>query len=117
MLLAAESEGRVRVMEPPESVPPGTLTYGVGTEVPVIAYDAFATVPLVVGRVVGPDGPDAVRIDVGGREVRAQAVLAIGENVVVRLDRADAPEGEVVGFGPGLALRAAKETPPGAKVR
>jgi len=117
MLLAAESGGRVRVMEPPDSVAPGTLVRGVGPEVPTVRYDAFASVTLVVGRVVGPEGPDAVRIDVGGREVRARAALPVGENVVVRLDRDDATEAEVVGFGPELPLRAAKETPPGTKVR
>jgi methionyl-tRNA synthetase len=117
MLLAAESGGRVRVIESPESVPPGTPIAGVAPEAPTIAYDAFASVALVVGRVVRSEGPDAAIVDIGGREVRTRSDAPVGSNVVVRLEGPDAPVGEIVGFGPGLPLHASSETAPGAKVR
>jgi methionyl-tRNA synthetase len=117
MLLAAESGGRVRVVEPPEEVAPGTPVEGAERGAPTVAYDVFAAVPFLVGRVVGPDGPEASRVDVGGREVRVPGTLSAGELIIVRLDGPDAAAGTAVGFGPGRPLRAGAGTEPGARVR
>jgi hypothetical protein len=117
MVLAADHGDRAVLVEPAAGVAPGTFAEGTDASARTIAYEEFAAIPLRVGRVTGPEGAGATRVDLGDREVVVPGEWTTGTVLVVRLAAADAGTGEVVGFGPGRPVRVTEEIPLGAKVR
>jgi len=117
MVLAADHGDRAVLVEPPAGVAPGTYIEGATAGARTISYEEFASVPLRVGRVTGPESPGSTRVDLGDRAVVVPGGWSTGTVVVVRLAAADAGTGEVVRFGPGLPAQVTEEIPLGAKVR
>ncbi|HEV2165972.1 MAG TPA: methionine--tRNA ligase [Thermoplasmata archaeon] len=117
MVLAAESEGRVGLLLPPESAAPGTPIEGLSGSSRTIRHDAFESVDLRVGRVSGSSAEGATRIDLGERTVEAGGSWEAGTLVVVRLDPGDRGRAVVLSFGPTAPLSADPTVAPGAKVR
>jgi methionyl-tRNA synthetase len=117
MVLAADHGDRAVLVSPARGVAPGTFLDGTGPKDRTISYDEFATVPLRVGRVVGQGTPGSSRVSLGEREVTVPGDWAAGTVAVVRLRSADAPEGELLRFGPGQAAEVTEEVPLGARVR
>jgi methionyl-tRNA synthetase len=117
MVLAADGGDRAILLSPADSVEPGRFAEGAGPDARTITHEEFSTVSLVVGRVSGPPANGWTPVDVGGTSVSVPGSWPVGTVGVVRCDRPEAAEGELVAFGPGLALQPAEETPVGAKVR
>ena len=117
MVLAAEAGERAVLIAPPEGVRPGTLADGSASDARTVAYEEFASVSLVVGRVSGPGRDGAAPVDVGSATVRVPGEWPPGTVGVVRRDRSEAVEGTLLSFGTKAAARPAEETPVGAKVR
>lgn len=117
MVLAAESGERAVLVEPPETVAPGTVVEGVAEFPREIRYEEFERYPLLVAHVLGPDGAGRVRLDVGGREASAAGEFEVGSTLVVRSSPTDAGRIEVITFGPGLPLRSLSTLTAGARVR
>ena len=117
MILASESEGRVGLLKPPESAPPGTPILGATPGAGPIPYDAFAQVDLRVGRVTEAAGEGHVRVNIGDRSIEAKGSYENGTTVVVRVPAGPSGEGTVLSFGPSLPLSAPPSTLPGSKVR
>lgn len=117
MVLAAESEGRVGLLEPPGSVPPGASIEGTVRGAPRVRHEAFAALDLRIGRVVGPSEAGAMAIDVGDRRVVAPGHWPEGAVVVARIEPAVPERAAVLAFPDDRPLSAPAELPPGAKVR
>ncbi len=118
MVLAAEGKDRAVLLAPVEGVEPGQFASGTGPEARRISHDEFASVSLVVGRAVGPLDGEATAVDVGaGAPVRVPGRWPAGTLGIVRRERADATEGELVVFAPGRAVRPSEDVPAGARVR
>ncbi|HTP54662.1 MAG TPA: methionine--tRNA ligase [Thermoplasmata archaeon] len=117
MVLAAEAGDRSSILVPPDGTAPGTYLAGAGSADRTISYEEFASVPLHIGRVVGPDLSGGSEIDLGDRRVSAPGAWPAGTLCVVRRPGPTSDRGEVVAFGPGLAVRPLADVPPGAKVR
>ncbi|MFY9716606.1 MAG: methionine--tRNA ligase [Thermoplasmata archaeon] len=117
MVLAADLGDRSAILVTPEGVAPGTYLAGAGAADRTISYEEFASVPLHVGRVVGPGSPNESEVDLGERRVTVSGSWPIGAACVVRRPSPTSERGEIVAFGPGLAVRPLAEVPPGAKVR
>jgi len=117
MVLAADHGDRAVLVEPSPGVPPGTFVEGTDAGARTITYEEFASVPLRVGRVTGPVGPDASRVDLGDREAVVPGDWPRGAVVVLRLPSAEATTADVLRFGPGRPVEVREEIPLGAKVR
>ncbi|HEV2230793.1 MAG TPA: methionine--tRNA ligase, partial [Thermoplasmata archaeon] len=85
MLLAAESDGRPFLLEPPKGSPLGAGTWASEGPAPTIEHAEFLEVPLAVGRVLESTGGLA-RVDLGARTVEVPGLWVVGELVVVRGD-------------------------------
>ncbi|MGB7123435.1 MAG: methionine--tRNA ligase [Thermoplasmata archaeon] len=117
MVLAADVGERAVLLVPPEGTPPGAFVYGTTEADRTISYEEFALTPLVVGRAVGPGASGSTQFDVGGRTVEVAGDWTPGTFAVVRRASSDASSGELLAFGPGLAVRPSEEVAAGAKVR
>jgi methionyl-tRNA synthetase len=117
MVLAAEAGDRAVVLDPPPGTAPGSYLGGAVATDRTIAHEEFAAVPLLVGRVVGPDPAGGSRVDLGGKTVTVPGAWSAGALVVVRLPDPTSDRGELLAFGPGRAVRPLADVPPGSKVR
>jgi methionyl-tRNA synthetase len=117
MVLAAESEGKVRLLRVPDGLAPGTEVVGGPPNAPPIAYEEFSRAPVVSGRVTGSPGPGKLTVDIGPRTVTAEGTLPEGTPVVVRLRDPASAQGLVLSFPGGGVLQADPEFPPGTTVR
>ncbi|MGP8078400.1 MAG: methionine--tRNA ligase [Thermoplasmata archaeon] len=117
MVLAVDAGDRSVVLVPPAGTAPGDYVTGAGPSDRTIAYEEFAAIPLLMGRVIGdaPGGGSAV--DIGGRTVAIAGRWPPGAVGVVRLDGPAADRGTFLAFGPELEIRAMSPVPVGAKVR
>ncbi|HTT26346.1 MAG TPA: methionine--tRNA ligase [Thermoplasmata archaeon] len=116
MLLAADHDGKAILLRPPDGVDPGAVGDGGEKSPGVLKYEEFERHPLVVGRSLGPHGPGS-RIEIGGRSIEVDGAWPLGQEVVVRLDAAEATRGRVVAFGGGRPAVPSAPVPPGGKVR
>ncbi|HEY6238430.1 MAG TPA: methionine--tRNA ligase [Thermoplasmata archaeon] len=117
MLLAAEADGKIVLLVPPDGAPPGTPLLAVDAASAPIPYARFEAMPILVARVLGSDGAGGSRVDLGGREATVPGTFAVGTSLLVRLGAADAVRGEVLSdpkYGPVTTL---SELPPGTRVR
>ena len=117
MILAADAGERSVILAPPSGTAPGTYLTGAGAGDRTISYEEFASVSLAVGRVTGPAGPNESVVDVGSVPVRVPGTWPASALCVVRRDRPDSDRGELLAFGPGLAVRPLADAAPGSKVR
>jgi methionyl-tRNA synthetase len=117
MVLAADVGERAILLAPPEGTPPGAFVEGTSEADRTISYEEFASTPVVFGRAVGPGGAGTTRFEIGGREAEVSGTWAEGTSGVVRLRGVGATTGEVLAFGPGLAVGVSGEVPVGARVR
>jgi methionyl-tRNA synthetase len=117
MVLAADVGERAVLLEPPAGTPPGAFVAGATEADRTISYEEFSSTPLLVGRAVGPGAAGSTRFDLGGREVELSGDWTPGTVGVVRLRGPDATVGELLAFGPGLAVRVSEEVTTGARVR
>jgi methionyl-tRNA synthetase len=117
MVLAADVGERAVVLEPPAGTPPGAFVAGTTEADRTISYEEFSSTPLVVARATAPAGSEHTRFDVGGREVDVPGLWPADTWGVVRLRALDAVEGELVAFGPGLAVRPSEAVAAGTRVR
>jgi methionyl-tRNA synthetase len=117
MVLAADVGERAVLLAPPEGTPPGAFVAGTTETDRTISYEEFSSTPLLVGRALAPGAAGTTRFDLGEREVDVAGDWSPGTWGVVRLPAADGPSGELIAFGPGLAVRPSEEVAPGARVR
>jgi tRNA-binding EMAP/Myf-like protein len=117
MVLAADVGERAVLLTPPDGIPPGAFVDGTTEADRTISYEEFSSTPLVVGRAGAAGAPGTTRFEVGGREVEVPGAWAAGTWGVVRLRSAESPTGELLAFGPDLAVRPSEEVALGAKVR
>ncbi len=117
MVLAAEVEERPVLLAPPEGTPPGAFVAGTTEADRTISYEEFSATPLLVGRAIGAGASGNTRFDVGGREVEVPGAWPAGTVGVVRLATPEATSGDLIAFGPDLAVRPSEEVAPGARVR
>jgi methionyl-tRNA synthetase len=117
MVLAAESEGRVRLLNPPPSVAIGAPLSDTPPSTGPLPFQTFAAIELRVGRAEGEAGEGRTRVDVGGRAIVATGSAAPGDVVVVAIDPRAVGSGAILSFGPSLNLSASSELPPGSKIR
>ncbi|MGI0140701.1 MAG: methionine--tRNA ligase [Thermoplasmata archaeon] len=115
MLLASESEGRAVLLEPPESVAPGTPVEGVPDRPPEITIGDFAKTPLIIAESSPVDGRRSVRA--GGRTIEIDEPVEVTGLVVVRLEAPGSNRGRLVTFGAAGPLRPSAPVPAGAAVR
>ncbi len=117
MVLAAEQDDRPVLLRPPPSTPPGSYLVGASPTDRTISHEEFSSVPLTVGRIVGPEEGGTSRVDVGGRSVRVPGRWPIGTVGVVR-SHADHPdEGEFLRFGEDGLVVPSEPIEPGARIR
>jgi methionyl-tRNA synthetase len=117
MVLAADVGERAVLLVPPEGTPPGAFIAGTTEADRTITYEEFSSTPLVVGRAAGSGSAGTTRFDIGAREVEIPGAWANGTIGVVRLPATDSPSGELLAFGPELAVRPSEEVAVGARVR
>ncbi|MGI0155974.1 MAG: hypothetical protein ACREDE_07590, partial [Thermoplasmata archaeon] len=117
MVLAAEVGERAVLLAPPDGTSAGTFVLGTSASDRAISHEEFSSTPLLVGRAEGPVGEGATRFDLGGREIEVAGDWPKGMLGVVRLRNPDATVGELLAFGPGLAVRPSEEVAAGARVR
>jgi methionyl-tRNA synthetase len=117
MVLAADVGERAVLLEPPADIAAGAFVTGASEADRTISYEEFAATPLVAGRAVAPGENGTTRFDVGGREVEVAGTWSTGTLGVVRLRTPDATRGDLLEFGPGLAVRLPTDVPVGARVR
>jgi methionyl-tRNA synthetase len=117
MVLAADVGERAVLLTPPEGTPPGAFVRGTTEADRTISYEEFSSTPLLVGRAGSAGSAGTTRFEVGGREVEVPGEWPPGTWGVVRLRSSDAVSGELIDFGPGLAVRPSEDVTPGAKVR
>ena len=116
MVLAADVGDRAVLLAPPPGMAPGTYVGGTTEADRTISYEEFVATPLLVGRAIEPIG-GTTRFDVGDREVTAPGDWPAGTLAVLRFAAPGAAEGEVVSFGPGLAVAPSESVPAGSRVR
>ncbi len=117
MVLAGDIDGRAVLIVPPDGTPPGAFVAGTTEASRTISYEEFSSTPLVVGHAVAGGAAGFARFDVGGRTVDVEGEWPFGTSAVIRLRRVEASEGEVVAFGPGLAVVPSEPVPAGTRVR
>jgi methionyl-tRNA synthetase len=117
MVLAADHGDRAVLLAPPDDVAPGTFLAGRSGADRTISYDEFATVPLLIGRVVGPAPAGGRLVEVGGRTVTVTGDWEPGALGVVRLGDSGDGSAEWLAFGPHRPAAPSEPVPPGAKVR
>lgn len=115
MLLAAESDGHVHPLRPPDGSPPGSPLTGVSQELPRIAYAQFEASPLLVGAVRSTDAGTS-RVDVGGRELEVSGQWEVGLRVIVQ-SAPPTDRGTVLVLAPGGPVGVDPVVPPGTRVR
>jgi methionyl-tRNA synthetase len=117
MVLATEVGDRAVLLAPPEGTPPGAFVAGRTDRDRAISHDEFSSVPLTVGRAIGPPANGRTPFDVGGRTVQVRGSWAADTIGIVRRASEEATEGELLAFGPGAPISPSEPTPPGAQVR
>ena len=116
MVLCAESGDRAVLLEPPESVTPGTYLTGRSSSDRTISYEEFSSTALSVGQVTRPSTEGTVRVDVGGAVVDVAGTWAPGSWIVVRRSIGAPLHAEALTFTPGQSPRPSEPVPSGAKV-
>jgi methionyl-tRNA synthetase len=117
MILAAESDGRPVLLEPPEEVRAGDFVEGRSAADRTITHEEFTSYTLSVGRVADPEGPRGSSVDLGSGHCEIPGRWSTGTLLVVARRPATAPDGLVFAFGPGRAVRPSEPIPAGAPVR
>lgn len=116
MILAAESDGIVRPLTPPEGIEPGARVGSDESPAARLAHAEFEKLLLRVGRVVASDAGEA-RISVGDQEVRLLGPWPTGAKLVLQLQDAPGSSARVLEFGPGRPISVEDPIAAGAKVR
>ncbi len=117
MILAADRGDAAVLVVPPAEVAPGAFAEGADASARTIAYEEFASVTLLVGRVEGTEPDGTTRVSLGDRSVAVPGPWKAGTVLMVRLPRADSAAAEVVRFAPGRPAEVTGDVPLGAKVR
>jgi len=117
MILAAGAGVRPVLLEPPEDVRAGAFIEGRSSADRTITHEEFSSYSLAVGRASeGPGaGGSSVEFDSGRCEIPGR--WPMGSDLVVARRPPNAPDGLVLAFGPGRAVRPSEPVPPGAVVR
>ena len=117
MVLATESDGRIALLEPPDSAAPGSVVDGGASGPEAIEYSVFDARRLLVGRVTATAQGGRSRVDVGGRQVDVPGTWDPGSPVIVELPGEDSGDGRVLAFAPDGPVKPGPGVPIGSRVR
>lgn len=117
MILAAGSDIRPVLLEPPDGVGPGEFVEGRTAADRTITHQEFSSYTLAVGQVADPPGSFGSSVDLGSGRCEVAGRWAAGTTLVVARRPTDAPDGRVLSFGPGRAVRPSEPVAVGALVR
>jgi methionyl-tRNA synthetase len=117
MILAVDDGEHVTLLSPPADVAIGTFVAGADETAPTIPSAAFESNPLVVGKVLGPEGDGQSQVQIGDRTVTVEGGWPAGAPVVVQLGSTDARTGRVIHFAPNRLLSPESGLAPGTRVR
>ncbi len=117
MILAAGEGSRPVLLEPPDDVAVGSFVVGRSAADRTISHEEFSSYSLQVGRAEGSSPGPTTAVGFAGSRCTVHGVWAEGDPLVVARRPADAPDGLVLTFGSGRAVRPSEAVSPGAVVR